>query len=468
MRPSSTEKPARRGLAIAAGVLKVLVFVTAAAALNVLLTLALEPAGSLTEATWYEYRTSTAQGERFDTIIVGSSYASMNIDPYALDDALGSNSYEIAMPAQSLPNSRAALKTAVADHHPKRAIIPIAANTLQDTAWFNPQVTFLQAKSHGESLPQILENVATLALDETTIYRHRSITWMFPWLYNTVDLTREAIQENIELRRSAKNPVDAYRLSGAGAGYQGKGHEGTPSVMDLEAPATLGYNFTPDDPFLDKNLRDFTALLDYARDNGVQLYVIVSPLPAFANVHHAEDDYDQLMAGLADLVREHGGVYYDMNLLRPALGRMEDEEFSDSQHLTIDGAERMGAILGRLIAEEEAGQDTSDYFYGYDEYDEYLATFDPIVLCYYKSEVEADAIAFAGHATAQADVTVEYQYEAEDPDTGEWAVVRPYDTDPDYRYPLAEGHGNVHMRLNVRPAGSDGEPMCTFATDVSF
>ena len=450
-------------------VLIVLLFVCVAVTINVLITLALEPYGTAAEVTWYDYRSSA--DEDIDTLIVGSSFAQRNADPYALDEALGSNSFSLSTPAQSFSNALASLETATEDHDLKRAIIFVGPESFQTEPWFNAQVTFLQAKSRGESIPKVLQNVGRLVFDEVNFASSKSITWMFPWCYSSVGYDVEAIQQNLDNRRNYPNPIDAASIVDPTWHYMGKGHGGYEGELIRDKMWLHELTFTTDAPFLDKNVADFTRLLDFAEEHGIELYVGLAPRPEFDNLAHKKDNYPKLMAGLEKLVKDHGGVYYDFNMTRRDFYHAEEDGFSDSQHLNIEGGKSLCTALGKLIKEEESGGNTKAHFYAYDKWDEYLSSdcFDPVEYAHFTYKINHDTgyVEITAHSIAQPGVTVEYEYEIDNPINGMYINVRPFDTDPTYHYPMHAGNGDVRMRLSVREKGTK-KTIRTFYADIFY
>lgn len=468
MRSSKQEAPASRGRAIAAKVAKALAFVALLVLINVGITLALEPYGTAAEVTWHDYRLSA--DEDIDTLIVGSSFSQRNADPYALDEMLGSNSFSLSTPAQSLTNALAALETAAADHDIKRAIIFVGPESFQTEPWFNAQVTFMQAKSQGESIPSILRNVGRLAFDETNFANAQSLTWMLPWCYSSVGYDIDAILNNINNRLEYPNPIDAASVVDPTWHYMGKGHGGYEGRFNRDLKWVTEVSITNDAPFLPKNISDFVKLLDFAESNGIQLYVGIAPRPEYSNLIHQSDGYQKLMSGLKELTEEHGGVYYDFNLTRPEFYRPEEDEFSDSQHLNIEGGEHLCRALGTLISEQERGEDVSSHFFGYDDWDAYLASYDPVEYVYFTYELDYEnrMVEVTAHSISRPEDEIEYKYDLLNPIGEREENVRPYDTDPTYRFSMHEGHGDVRLRLHSRPVGSSVDAVRTFQADIFY
>ena len=81
--PQETASRPRRYLRVIAWIALSLALLVA---LDIAFTLAIEPYGSHSEAIWYEYRELTAAGERYDTIVIGSSVAQDGLQPGPLDE----------------------------------------------------------------------------------------------------------------------------------------------------------------------------------------------------------------------------------------------------------------------------------------------------------------------------------------------------------------------------------------------
>lgn len=458
-----------RGRKILGNVLKVLLFVAIAVGLNVLITLCLEPYGTAAEVTWRDYHQSA--NEKIDTVIVGSSYAQRNIDPFTLDETLGSNSFSLATPAQSLGNALASIQAAKRDHNISRAILFAGPETFQNEPWFNAQVTFMQAKSLGEPVPEVLKNVGRLALDEVNVTSSKSITWMFPWFYSTVSFDPQAISENIQRRLTYPNPIDTAGLVDPTWHYMGKGHGGYEGDFTSNILWDHEIHFTSDAKFLPKNMSDFDKLLTYCEQNDIQLYVGIAPRPDLTNLKHKDDEYRELMAGLEQFVTERGGVYYDFNLTHPDFYRAEEDEYSDSEHLDIEGSAHLSRALGMLIAQDEAKPGSSaEQFFGYDEWDTYLASYNSVEYCYftYKVNYETGYVDIKAHSIAQPNTEIEYKFDVENPVAGRMENVRPYSTETEYHYPMMGERGDVRLYLSARPVGSNEKAAYTFHADIFY
>ena len=430
---------------------RALALLLAVIAFDVVLTLVLEQYGTATEVTWYNYRNTP--GESIDTLVVGSSFASFGVDPHSIDEEAGTSSFNLSTMAQTFPNSRDIVRSVQKDHQLKRIVICLGTESLQRPAQYDREITFLQAKSAGDSFDDVLQNVATLALDESYFPTSKSIGWIFPWTYTSVGLEADEIRTNIERRLSMPDPTDAMLASDSAWQYLGQGHCAYDKHLNLRSPDSNQLAIDSSAPFLEKTIQEFVDLLDTCTEIGISPMVIVAPRPDYANVAHQTTEYAELMASLQAIAVEHGATYYDFNLAHPDFYRPLDSDFSDAQHLNVDGSKSFSHAIGQLIAQDEAGEDVGVLFYSYDDWDTYLASYPDIALCYCEYEVGSDSFAISASCIAQKDVAIEYQFEVKHKGSKRFKVARAYASDSSYDLPI-EGHGSVVIRVRARVVGS--------------
>lgn len=422
--------------------------------LDVILSLALQPVG-MTEIAWYDYRNRA--DEPIDTLIVGSSYASHGVDPSALDEQLGSYSFNLATPAQAMHNSAACIRTADDDHHIQRAIICLRTSTLQFEPWYNAQITFLEAKSLGEGPLDVLHNVGDVALYQDNFQNSRSLGWMFPWVYNPLQpLSTQSVAENVSRRLASSDPAADTSHMGKDYVYLERGHSVYDKAMNFRTFDVDGDAFKLPEalPLLDGPTHEFEALLDDCASRGIKTYVILMPVCSMGNLASQSTDYRDLMMSIQEISESHGATYVDFNLAKPDFYRPEECEFIDTMHLNLDGSMRFSKALGTCLHKLENAEDVSPLFYTYDEWDDFIASFAPVEGCYFRSELEPESIALEASAIHQPDASIEYRFEVKEKKKGaKYRVVRDFATSPRFSLPV-EGEGTCVVRLTARVAGS--------------
>ena len=398
-----------RGLTRIAAVLALLV------AIDVALCYVLEPYGAAAEVTWYDYRNSA--DEDIDTLVVGTSYAQRGLAPHAIDEALGSNSFSLATPAQALYDSVEATRTAIADHHVQRVILGLGANSLTELPWFNAQITFWQAASAGQPLSTWLHYLGNMVLDEDNVGSARSLLWVFPWNFSNVGHNPAHIADNVRRRLTCANPLEASASTNPDWRYVGRGHGTYDDVYDQTGLSTPEVVLDDDAPLLDSALARIAELCELCAQNDVELYVVNVARPAYVTLAHQGEEAQEFVASmtyLRDFVSERGATYLDFNLARPEFYRPARDEFSDESHLNSAGSERFCHALGEVIAALERGgadaQAARKKFYAYEDWDELLESFEPIEICYADTTWARNELVVEAHSIARPDVEVEYEF----------------------------------------------------------
>ncbi len=447
---------------------KVALGVALAVALDVLLCLALEPYGGKNEVIWTEYR--ACQDEPIDTLTVGSSYAELDINPLVLDQsALGSNTVGLGTPGQCLADSDFAVRTAIRDHRLKRVVLALEESTVINTPWPNSSVTFHQAAALGQSPAGAVATYGHLLTNPYFFARGFSLAALVPWSMEHVDYTREAVAANIASRTSGMSPVEALERLEPTYHYQGRGFGGAVGTLDYSTVGTQ----VASEVYSVKNmeLKDYNlaALEDICRvcqDEGVELYVVCPPQPTFQVLSYGKR-YASDFLQVETLIESYGAHLLDFNLAKADYYVPADDEFTDTEHLNLDGANRFSMVLGDTIARMEAGEDVSSDFYGLNNMEAWSASLEGVSLVNFTAEPAAGALEVKAKAYAGSSVEVEYRFEVLDGATGAWTVVRDYDTDRKLTLPV-EGHGAVTLRVLARTVGSDVEAERTYTQVLGY
>lgn len=435
---------------------KVLVALLILLCANWLLTFAIMPVSE--HDIWKRYRAHS--DDPIDAMVVGSSFSIQSFDPTGLDQALGSHTFSLSWLGASLRSDRLALETAIRDHGITRAYIGIGPETLTDESTADlvkSNVQYTYWKMDGESFSEQARDLLYLVSDPTAGGNAKSFAAIFPWSIDYVDRTPSAIIDNVRKKvgyltgNLEEEPFDYASSTGIGHIYKG-----TYDVDTMTAPyASSPSSDTTTQPVQD-NMDALASICDLCRDNGVELYVIVTPRPTY-EVYHLGLGYAQLMGSCKQLVESHGATYIDSNALHADVYHPLATDFADAQHLNEDGSARFTSLVGNLVTSVESGEDISGDFYSYDDWSSYLATVQGIVLTGLDGTVEAGRINLSAYSYAESDTQVEYEFVVafEGDDAGAY-VARPYGTEADYELPT-EGHGYVTVRVNSREAGSSAE-----------
>lgn len=441
---SSSEKGgARRGLPL---VVRLLIVMVLGVAANWGLCWLLEPYGTTTEVVWSEYRAAADQD--IDTLITGPSFA-MDMDPNVIDPVLGSSSWSLSTHAQSLVGTRLTIETAIRDHHVSRVIVGMGYETIAREVWYNPSVTFVQAKAEGEPIGEQLSDWASLLMDPRYVGNGYSLTSLFPWSYDHVALSPSAIRQNVQCRLECATPLEASAIQFPNSIYFGKGHvsiDTTGNMEQMQTAAEMSESEKAEN--IANHMATMREICELCQANGVQLVVVVVPRPEFEVLFN--EDHPEVMGALQELVEGTGGVYLDFTMVRPDVYRAAEDEFEDTEHLNFAGQERFSTLVAQILARIDAGEDVSGLFWSYDEWDERVASVDEVSHVELSAQVTLEGVELEATAFAGSEVQVEYRFGEVD-ETGAFVPFADWGSEPTFLW-HPEGHGTRTLRVEARDA----------------
>jgi len=499
--------PARRRLrdTWAGSVVVALLVACALAAANAALTYALVPHNTRSEVTWNDYREMSSMD--VDIVYFGTSTSMRAFIPRRIDTALGTLGYNLSTPNQRLDETYAGVRQAIEDHDLATIVLGLDLETLADGSAGNPGRAYVYFKDVDDAGAYAADALQMLVRSDVASTSD-SINWVFPWLYNRVGLSKETIQHNIETKREA-NEAAVYEETDDAAADADEVDAATDADDDDAAAAE---DDAANEPGGWRGLVVSTKVYDYARDkqellverfdegsqpsegrlnvlrqiaelceeNGVRLVVVTLPWPDYQVVAMGDMYYDYTEAA-AQVVREAGGEFYDLNLAKPELLDAGNDCFKDFQHLNKLGGQLTSNALIRLL--QGAGEgDAAGLFYTREEWEASLAGVDFVdvgVKCNYaEGTIQLEVEGFT-----DPDAELEYRILVQDPatttdprdaqgdkgsvsrdpvdiDTTTWIEVRDWSTSTILTYVADDGReGKRAYRFLVlaRRVGSDDE-----------
>lgn len=427
-----------------------LAVVAIAVVLDIALCYLLEPYGGYSEVVWSEYY---ARADKpIETVLVGSSYAQFGFTPMVIEEELDSPTFSLATPAQSVASSYSAVERAISDHDVKRVLLGLGYDEFCYDPWINSAITFTQNKIRGESLADAATDVSRLFFDEHFFPRSYSIVAFFPWCIDHVYFNPGAIAGNVRNRLTIPTALEASRVAFPGVPFDNWGRAVDDGFLDFNrvgGPESLGF---PDE-FKSRETNAFTRICELCEQNGVELYVVVTPRPAFETIG-CGSRYAQNMAQIRQTAESHGAHLLDYNMARPDYYQTGDRDFKDPDHLNYDASVRFSRLLCETISRVESGETVDGLFFGYDEWDDYLASIDRISLVSLGAVARYGSLELSATAYTGSEVDVEYQFVTVDPRSGDERVLQDYSSSPTFTLPV-NGHGSTRVKVYARQSGSD-------------
>ena len=416
--------------------------------LNLAVSFAFVPYASKCDLTWQEYR----QQDNLDLVFVGNSRTAHAFDPGVVGDELGVSAFNTCTQGQLIEESYLAVKKVVDEHHPDTIVFGFDFCDVQGDEFTNPGRAFIKAKDKGD-LGAFLSDCAFCFGDDRFYTTKESINWLFPWVDNHVKPTPGSIIQNIKMKIEQPSLESAIEVSPDGWRHYGRGYSNLDHQMNYNEDDTKVYtDVYKQDSLDDRKLQTLADMADYCEQNGVDFIVAVAPLPVY-NVLCYGDRYFDYGAQVDELVRKHGGEYYDFNLAKPDLyDTRATANYADFQHLNAHGATVASRGLVGLLKARDSGKDVQSLFYSQTEYEQAHRYVDLVKLKATTEDgfVMLDAKAYAGEGTS-----IQYQFCVKDA-LGAWRVMRDWSDDSSFKM-LVDGHGTRVVRVNARAADSTEE-----------
>ena len=407
------------------------------------------PYGSKSQLIWSEFR----QQENLDTICVGSSLAARAFDPEAIDEELGSNSFNLSTPGQQPAESYLGIKEAI-EHHPiKRVVYGIDFATFQDYSKLYPGRVFLNEKWKGDPFLERFDDLSYALDDNAWMFKDKSINWLFPWVEQHVQKGFRGLFKNVRMQIDGTTLPDAAEANEKGWDYIAKGYGNYPDVVNYNQgrPTVFSDRYKPSK--LDEDsLRRLDEIIALCNENGIEFVAMVPPMPEYSLIS-LQKYYNEDSEQLKEFVEERGGTYYDLNLAKPELFKPNEGYYADFQHCNFAGATASSQALSTLMKMHDAGEDTDGMFYTLDDR---LADIDHIsIVRFSEKKVDGD-VKLTAEPFAGSNVEIEYRYLIQDPDTEEFSVARDWSTDPVYQFTPDDKRRHL-VRLEARVVGSSSE-----------
>lgn len=429
---------------------KVFVAIAVVVGVDAFMTFALEPYGSKSQLMWNDYR----QEGQLDLVFIGDSVSVHSFNPKFVNSELGAKSFNMSTPGQMMEESFMALRSAVEEKGAKIIVYGFEFCNAQNDEFPNPSRAFIRYKDENDPVAFTKDALYCLA-DQRCFTGKESINWLFPWIDNHVKFDLHAIEKNMQMKLSGTTVYDAAAVNEKGWKYYGCGYGNIETRLDYNEGSSEIYSDVYEDTAFDsRKLQTLADMCDYCENAGVDLLVVVPPMPVF-NIFDRGKDYFDLSSQARDLVTSHGGEYYDLNMAKPDLLNVEDTSlYADYQHLNKTGANAASNAFLKIMNAREAGDDVDGMFYARNEY---MAAHDYVDLLRVEASAEDGYIDIAALPLASTDASLEYQMLVRDSETnGDWRVVRDWSGDARCRLAV-EGHDTCDVRVNVRKQGSDAE-----------
>lgn len=426
-------------------IVKGVVFLLILVFINSTLSFALIPIGGASEVMWNDYY----KMENLDTLYIGSSVCLRSFNPYILDEELGTNSYNMGTPSQPIDLTYLALETALKEHEIKRVYFGFGYFTLTMTNSQQSEAAFLQARNQHVSFGERVKANIDYMLNKRNIGTSTSMNFIFPWVYNHVQLHAGDIVSNIVGKLTGRTAADEKMVNDEMRNYVGRGYGYYKGVIDYDTVGDLNSVAYYYGEFIDDALGILNKICKLCEENEAELVVINTPRPTFDVLAYGEEYYTRYER-VKKFLNERGAEYYDFNLIKPKIYESKPDYYFNFEHLNEKGADEFSRSLANFEKMRRQGVNMEEYFY---DWDEYISSIDYISAVYFEKEENGKEKIFKAHSYAGKNVDVEYQYEVHIEETGETQVIKEYGRETTCFWNCKE-KGNFKVILKARQVGS--------------
>lgn len=390
--------------------------------------------------------------ENYDCIILGASHGRSAINPYKLDEKLGTNALNLCIPSGTMEDTYYLLKESCRNNDPKTVILDLDYQYWYKLAEndFSDAFIYYQLEPSMVKAEYFANNLLTKDF-RITFSRWSNYINNFKNMKSKVSQKLSDGYDEYDTEGATIKGADGPYV-GKGFFYRGPGGHGARGFITREywKPSVVD----------NKVVKQFENIVDYCKDNGIRLICITStitPATVLTGDSEASSKY------FTELAAKNGVEYYDFNLLRQDVMPRGNLDFGDWEgHMTGQLADVYSSIMGSVIKEVEEGKlDRTKYFYN--SYTDLYEDVDTVLycqtgLCITKKENETYNISFQVDSFAGTGVVPEYQVIAGT--TSGATIVSDYSTESKYSFDLPKGKYTI--RVNARAVGStaDYEEYC--------
>lgn len=380
-----------------------------------------------------------------DIAFVGSSHVKYTLSPEIIDALTGEYSFNLGTAAQGLDDSLALIREVCACHRPRQIVLDVY-----------PSMAFRDYDDYSS----VTRTMIVLDYIRPTLGKLRYLFSSLPreQYVNALVPARRAWEKLFDIGYISdlmkEKQADAYRnyrldVADHGASvYRGRGYfenqrTWTPRSLWNHHVYRDREHFT-----LEGNPRAcglLTEIIDFCRERGVRLTLIVMPVPEWSIV--GKGNYQRFIDMIRGIADQNRLEYYDFNLCRPEyFDASQYGYFADFGHLNAEGARRISRLMGQLLSGELSAQALL-----YETIAEKLADEEPRVFGVTSSARNKHREARKGYILSNRAEGLEYRITAL-PRKGEEWEVKPWSTDTAFVLPKKEkGKMTIYWRLEGMP-----------------
>lgn len=333
-----------------------------------------------------------------ETLFLGSSHVFFGYDPRILDEIMGENTYLAATPAQKADGSYYLLKEVLKNNPVRKVYLDV----------FCKMYKVVPAQRTSEHMMYIycITDYMKNGWNRTEFLLNASgsdyyIESFLPSArYGNYLLDRRRLEGIVKRKRTSgytnyeDAPSDFYK-----GAMVSPGTPGAPKMIvdadGLEVPEEVISSYSL--KYLDK-------IVALCKEEGIELVLVSAP---FTNLYvQAIENYDTFYHYMRNYAEANEIEYYDFNLCRTEILKMEYDDFMDCHHLSGKGAEKYTRTFAELMTSYGKAERQALF---YDSVQEKIDDMPPQIMGIALHPLEGEENKYAIKTVANYDVDVEYR-----------------------------------------------------------
>jgi len=385
--------------------------------------------------------------EKYDCIILGASHGRSAINPYKLDEELGTNAINLCIPSETMEDSYYLLKESCRNNKPKTVILDLDYQYWYDLVEnnFSDAFIYYQLEPSKVKAEYFFHNLLNKDV-RITFSRWSNYISDFKGIKDKVSIKLDKEYNDCDIEGAVVKGADGPYV-GNGFFYRGPGGHGARGFV-----TRVEWNDSKVD---EKVVKQFKDIVDYCNANGIKLICVTSTItPATVLTKTAEAS----AKFFTKLTAQYGVDYYDFNLLRQDVMPRGNLDFGDwDGHMCGALADKYSSIMASVIKDSQGGKvDRTKYFYN-----SYATLYEDVHTVMYcqtelaitKKEDSTYNISFDIDSLAGSTVVPEFQIIVGTTTGAE--VLYDYTKQTKYSFDLPQG--TYTIRVNARAVGSTAE-----------
>ena len=275
--------------------------------------------------------------DNYDTIILGSSHGYAGFDADYMSKELGISALNLSTPEQNLDGSLALLKEADKYNDVKHVYLELYHWIGQLPAYDDRTVLVYQYNISDYMKPSINKYDYMLHMCNKNYYTSAFLPARRHWrdLFNP-----SVIEENV--KGKLNSDYFSYHEEDSNFGLLGPASYEASDDMELEYTE---FNHISTDDFSEDWVNSLKEIKKYCKDKNIELNIVVLPITDLTMV--GVENYDEYISFVKEIIGEDV-TYYDFNLLKEEYFIAGYENFSDNNHLNVQGRKIIMELLASL------------------------------------------------------------------------------------------------------------------------